>query len=306
MVVVASIHGPGPIVGRGEGVPYPRYGESAHSVVEQLRSRVADVAAGGFDGLDRVVRSLPAGAARNALDCARLQLEARRTHRPVWERLELNPPRTVATAATLTLGSAAETDAQLTTFSGRSQLKVKLSRDIEADMRRLERIRVSHPQAQIWVDGNEGWTLQSLSRFAESLRGLGVELIEQPIPEADDLELRHYAGPIPLCADESCRGEPDAVDALADRYQAVNVKLDKSGGLSFAVETIKKARLHSLKVMIGSMVCTSLSIGPALLVAQAADWVDLDGAWFLDRDRVDRVRYAANGEIAANDWGLGG
>lgn len=285
-VVVATVRR-GDAVGRGECVPYGRYGESVDGVVAALEALAPHVA----DGLTREVLGglLPAGAARNALDCALWDLEAKETGVPVWRRAGLDDvPAPVATAVTVGLDTPAAMADKAAGYADWPLLKVKVGADDVLD--RLAAVRSAAPLPRLIVDANEGWALAQLRDLLPDLAALRVDLIEQPLPAGDDAGLADLAPLVPLCADESAH-TADGLDALVGRYQAVNIKLDKTGGLTEALRLRDAARAHGLAVMIGCMVGTSLGMAPALLLAAGAQFVDLDGPLMLREDRSGGLRY---------------
>lgn len=277
------------LVGRGEAVPYARYGESLEASAAALTALADGVAA----GLDRAAlrRMLPPGAARNALDCALWDLEAKLSGVPVWRAAGLTqPPRPLLTCYTLSLDApeimaAAAADA---VAAGRPLLKMKLTGD--GDLARVRAVRQAAPAARLTVDANEGWSLDHLIAFGPVFADLGVELIEQPLPAEQDEALRGFVCPVPLAADESCR-DLASLGRLRGLYRAINVKLDKTGGLTEGLELLAAARADGFQVMIGCMVATSLAMAPALLLAQGAEWADLDGPLLLAQDRDPALRY---------------
>ncbi|MFH1572300.1 MAG: N-acetyl-D-Glu racemase DgcA [Gemmatimonadota bacterium] len=284
-VVVVELR-EGQWVGRGECVPYPRYGETVAGVmgaVEQLAGPLRQ-------GLDRdgLQLLLPAGAARNAVDCALWELEARRAGTTVAALLGRPAPEPVVTAYTLSLDTPEKMGRAALAHAQRSLLKVKLSGD--GDLERVAAIRENAPDPQLIVDANEGWSPEVVEEYAAALAAHGVALIEQPLPAGRDGALARMEHPVPLCADESCHTAAD-IDGLAERYEAVNLKLDKSGGLTEALRLLNRARAAGLEIMVGCMVGTSLSMAPAVLLAQGADYVDLDGPLLLARDRTPGLRY---------------
>ncbi len=288
-VVVAEIEDDGR-VGRGECVPYARYGETVAGVVAALEECAEAITAGlSIDALQTV---LPAGAARNALDCALWDLAAKAAGRRAWNLAGLAPPEPVQTAETISLdrpeAMAADAAALAAGTGARALLKIKLGAD--AVVERVAAVRAAAPTARLIVDANEGWTLTMLERFSRPLQDLGVEMIEQPLPAGEDAALAGLRSPIVLCADESCHGVAD-LDRLAG-YGMVNVKLDKTGGLTGALDLVAAAHARGLAVMIGCMVATSLAMAPAMLLAAAAGIVDLDGPLWLADDRIPSVRYA--------------
>jgi L-alanine-DL-glutamate epimerase-like enolase superfamily enzyme len=272
--------------GRGECVPYARYDETAASVLAALKAMMTPLSR----GLDRaeLQRAMPAGAARNALDCAFWDLEAKRAGVPVHELAGLPAPRAVTTAYTISLGTP-ETRAQAArAAAGRALLKIKLGGP--GDPERIAAVRVAAPHAELIVDANEGWTAGNLADNLAACAKAGVTLVEQPLPAGGDAPLADLARPIPVCADESVHDRM-SLAALAGRYDAVNIKLDKTGGLTEALAMAAEAERLKFQVMVGCMVATSLSMAPVMLVAQRARVVDLDGPLLLAKDRPDGLRY---------------
>lgn len=286
-VVVATIEDAAGRAGRGEGVPYRRYGETAEGVMAAMDSAARAVA----DGADRawLQEALPPGAARNALDCALWDLEARRAGRPVWDLAGLPAPGPVTTCFTLSLDAPEAMGARARANAGRPLLKIKLGA-CPGDLERLRAVRAGAPRARLVVDANEGWSLDDYLCLAPCLAELGVELIEQPLPEGDDEALEGLARPVPVCADESCH-DCASLNGLRGRYDLVNIKLDKAGGLTEALALRAAAAAAGFGLMVGMMVSTSLSVAPALLVAQGARVVDLDGPLLLARDRPGGMTY---------------
>ena len=285
-VVVATVDDGG-CQGRGECVPYRRYGESVAQVVAAIEA---------FDGpFDRqaLLTEVPAGAARNAIDCALWELESRRSKRPAWQLAGVDRPVDVVTAFTLSLESAAEMGWRAAAERDRPLLKLKLgSPDVAADIDRLHAVRENAPDARLIVDANEGWAFADLQRFVPAAVATRVELIEQPLAERADSVLAGYRPAVPLGADESIR-DGSNLAAIAERYSVVNIKLDKTGGLTQALALAAAARSHGLDVMLGCMVATSLAMAPALLLAGEAKFVDLDGPLLLARDRSPGLGYGA-------------
>lgn len=279
-VVVAEV-AEGPHVGRGEATPVYYRGEDAGSALAAVLARAGDVALGATraDLLDL----MPPGAARNALDAALFDLEAKRTGRRVWQMLGLPEPRPLLTAYTISLGDPAAMEAAARAAAGRELLKVKLGAG-EGDLERARAVRRGAPGARIIVDANGGWAGEDIERMAHGLSGLGVELIEQPLPAGGDAELAHVRSPVPLCADESCH-DRSSLDGIVGRYRMVNVKLDKAGGLTEALALVRACRRLGLGIMAGSMLATSLGIAPAFFVAMQASHADLDGPLLLAEDR---------------------
>jgi L-alanine-DL-glutamate epimerase-like enolase superfamily enzyme len=284
-VVLAELLQDG-VRGRGECVPYARYGESTDSVVATLEPFIDRVAQGLTR--DRLQEVLPPGAARNALDCAFWDLAAKREGRPVYELAGLPPPHPLITAFTISLGTP-ETMAQAARHAAaRPLLKIKLGAD--GDRERIAAVRAAVPDAELIVDANEGWNPQNLRDNLDACARAGVTLVEQPLPaDADDF-LAGLGRSVPVCADESAHARSSLI-GLVGKYDAVNIKLDKTGGLTEALAMAADARSLGLSIMTGCMVATSLSMAPALLVAQAAQVVDLDGPLLLARDRADHLHY---------------
>ncbi len=273
-------------IGRGECVPYARYGETVDGVIaaiEGLRPRIEN-------GLDRIglQELLPPGAARNALDCAYWDLEAKRAGQPVWELAGLSPPDAVTTAYTLSLDTPEAMGRAAAANAARPLLKLKLAGP--DDLARVEAVRAKAPGARLIVDANEGWSLDDYVALAPRLAALGVVLIEQPLAAGQDAPLAGVPRPVPVCADESCHAT-DSLAELAGRYDAVNIKLDKTGGLTEALELKQAALAQGFQIMVGCMLATSLAMAPAILVAQGAAFVDLDGPLLLKRDRPEGLRY---------------
>ena len=274
------------VVGRGECVPYARYGETVDSVIEAIQ----DIAADLRHGLDRIALQdrLPAGAARNALDCALWDLEARRTGIPVWRLAGLAAPQPMITAYTLSLGEPDEMRARAAENAHRPLLKVKLGSS--GDLPRIRAVREGAPDAVIIVDANEGWSAQEYAALAPEFVRLGVALVEQPFPADADAALAGIDRVLPVCADESCH-DSATLARLVGKYDAINIKLDKTGGLTEALRLKAQARAAGFGIMVGCMLGTSLSMAPAQLLAQDAGYVDLDGPLLLARDREGAIRY---------------
>ncbi len=274
-------------LGRGECVPYARYGESVESVTGQVRT--AQPAIEG--GADRTALAalLPPGAARNALDCALWDLEAKIAGEPVWARAGLAPPEPVTTAYTLSLDMPERMGEAARAAADRPLLKLKLGGDAR-DLDRIRAVRAAAPGARIIVDANEAWTIDVYEELTPHLQALGVALIEQPFPAGEDAALASLPHPVPVCADESCHVTGDLA-RLRGLYDVVNIKLDKTGGLSEALALRAAAREAGFGVMVGCMVGTSLAMAPAFLVAQGADFTDLDGPLLLARDREPGIPY---------------
>ena len=287
VVVVAEIEADG-VTGRGECVPYARYGERVSGVMETIEGCIGPLTRGLTRlGLQKL---LPPGAARNALDCALWDLEAKLSGRSAAELAGIPPPHPVQTAFTLSLASPEAMAAAARKAAPYPLLKLKLGGDGDAE--RLAAIREAVPNARLIADANEAWHVADLEHLFLAAKKAGVELIEQPLPAGEDEPLAHADRIIPICADESVHDRVSLAH-LAGRYDAVNIKLDKTGGLTEALATAREARKLGLKIMVGSMVATSLAIAPALLLAQDADWVDLDGPLLLERDRDPGLTYVS-------------
>jgi len=273
-------------VGQGECVPYARYDETLDSVTAQIGSVPGDIDRRALQDV------LPAGAARNAVDCALWDLEAKRAGQRVWQIAGLAAPGPEITAYTLSLDTPEAMQAAARSHAQRPLLKIKLG--TPDDMPRLEAVRRGAPQARIIVDANEGWTAELYADLAPHLQRLGVALVEQPLPAGQDAALDGLDRPVPLCADESCHDRA-SLAALQGRYDMVNIKLDKTGGLTEALALRDAARAAGFGVMVGCMVGSSLAMAPAVLVAQGAEIVDLDGPLLLAEDRAVPLRYDAAG-----------
>jgi L-Ala-D/L-Glu epimerase / N-acetyl-D-glutamate racemase len=329
----------GPHRGRGECVPYARYGETVDRVIDSIRSlaigrrgeqpppergrSASSPAPGGDrqsasdpfpdsgsrsdpplsgesgtrldhfllpDEFDRtaLAEALPAGAARNALDCALWDLEAKRSGRPVHELIGLPPPHPLVTAYTISLSTPETMAAAAEVARARPLLKIKLG--APGDAERIAAVRQAAPDSALIVDANEGWRANDLESNIAACAAAGVRLIEQPLPAGDDATLAGIAHPVPLCADESVHDRAN-LEGLRGRYDAVNIKLDKTGGLTEALAVAEHARAQGFAIMVGSMVSTSLAIAPALLLAQGAPYVDLDGPLLLTSDRLFGLVY---------------
>lgn len=276
----------GTFTGRGECVPYARYGETLESVSDQI------LGAGSPASRIELAERLPAGAARNAMDCALWDLEAKRAGKRVWELAGLAAPGPELTAFTLSLDAPEKMEAAAARNAHRPLLKIKLG--TPADMPRLEAVRRGAPRSRIIVDANEGWTAEVYSDLAPHLLRLGVEMVEQPLPAGHDQMLAEIARPLPVCADESCHDRAKLAD-LKGKYDAVNIKLDKTGGLTEALALRDAALAEGYRIMVGCMVGSSLGMAPAVLVAQGASWTDLDGPLLLAEDRAAPLTYDAEG-----------
>jgi len=276
----------GGLTGRGECVPYARYGETLDSVTAQIE--------GLPEGIDRhrLQEVMDPGAARNAVDCALWDLEAKRAGKRAWHLAGLPAPGPMVTAYTLSLDTPEAMRDQAAKHAHRPLLKIKLG--TPDDMARLEAVREGAPQARIIVDANEGWTAEIYEDLAPHLVRLGVALVEQPLPAGADEMLAEIERPLPVCADESCHDRASLTD-LAGKYDVINIKLDKTGGLTEALALRDLARSKGYGIMVGCMVGSSLAMAPAVLVAQGAMVVDLDGPLLLAEDRAHPLHYDAAG-----------
>ncbi|CCV14152.1 N-acetyl-D-Glu racemase DgcA [Mesorhizobium sp. STM 4661] len=286
--------------GRGECVPYKRYGETMDGVraaIEAMRGQIAG-------GIDRaaLLDAMPAGAARNAIDCALWDLEAKAGGRPVATRIGSAPLRVLETAYTLSLGEPEAMAAQARANAARPLLKVKIGGD--NDIARIRAVREAAPASRIILDANEGWSDDNIVENLAFAAEHGIALIEQPLPAGRDGILNRIAHPVPICADESVHEAKD-LGSLAGLYDAVNIKLDKAGGLTAALALRDRARELGFGVMVGCMVGTSLAMAPAVLLAQDADFVDLDGPLLLARDRLPGLVYRGS-LVSPPDTGLWG
>ena len=276
----------GGVTGRGECVPYARYGETLESVTAEIMSLPDQVTRAALYDL------LPAGAARNAVDCALWDLEAKRTGKPVWQLAGLPQPGPEITAYTLSLDSPEKMQAQAAQNTHRPTLKIKLG--TPDDMPRLEAVRIGAPRTKIIIDANEGWSAEVYADLAPHLVRLGVALVEQPLPAGEDDALLGMERPVPVCADESCHDRA-SLAALKGKYDVVNIKLDKTGGLTEALALRDAALAQGYQVMVGCMVGSSLAMAPATLVAQGAMVTDLDGPLLLAEDRENALTFDAAG-----------
>jgi len=277
--------------GRGEGVALARYKQSAAWGLAQIESLKS------VPSLDRqqIQHLLSAGAARNALDCALWDVEAKASGKRVWELANIPIVRAVETSFTISLNTPAAMATAAKANANTPILKLKLGGD-NLDLPRVEAVHEAARAARLLIDANESWSPSHYRNIVPALNGLGVELIEQPFPANADEVLETLDHPVPVCADESCHTSAD-LRRLTNRYEVLNVKLDKTGGLTEALLLSERARESGFKLLIGCMVCTSLGIAPARLLASAADYVDLDGPLLLAGDRHHRLSYQA-GKIA--------
>lgn len=282
-VVVAEISH-GEHVGRGESVPYAHYGESVASVLDEIEALRNDISTGM--GRDELQARIGAGAARNALDAALWDLESRIGDVPVWKQLARPRHIPLVTALTVTLDTPQEMGKAASRIADARLIKIKVGADDPVE--RVEAVRRAAPSAKLIVDPNESWTIDILRNVQPALEHASVSLLEQPLPADADDALLEFSGRIPICADESCHTTAD-LPRLRNRYQAINIKLDKTGGLTEAWRLLHAARANGFGVMVGCMICSSLSIAPALEVAREADFIDLDGPLWLEHDHTGGV-----------------
>jgi len=283
-------------VGWGECVPYARYGESLESVTQEIKQLPESLTRAELQDV------LGAGAARNAVDCALWDLEAKQAGQRVWDMIGVNDPRPCVTAFTLSLDSPENMRLSAAKHAHRPLLKIKLG--TPDDMARLEAVRAGAPTSEIIVDANEGWSAEVYSELAPHLLRLGVSMVEQPLPAGADELLDEIARPLPVCADESCH-DTATLAGLAGKYDMVNIKLDKTGGLTEALKLNETARAQGYAVMVGCMVGSSLAMAPATIVAQGAQVVDLDGPLLLAEDRANALKFDDDGvhPPVASLWG---
>lgn len=280
--VVTVIYEKDGIIGRGECVPYARYDETLESVTKQIEDLP--------DNIDKetLQETLPPGAARNAVDCALWDFECKKLDQRIWETANIQKPEKNITAYTLSLDEPENMFKQAEKNSNRPLLKIKLG--TPNDMPRLEAVRKGAPNSEIIVDANEGWDAEVYSQLAPKLVKLGVKLVEQPLPADEDDDLIGLPRPLPICADESCH-DRKSLEKLIGKYDFVNIKLDKTGGLTEALLLKNKALEAGFKIMVGCMVGSSLAMAPATLIAQNATFVDLDGPLLLAQDRQHGLLY---------------
>ncbi len=301
VVVVAELND-GAHRGCGEAVPYGRYGETPEGVVAAIET-MRPALRGGLDR-SSLQQAMPAGAARNALDCAFWDLSAKQTGRRVFDLAGLAAPKPLVTAYTISLASPEAMAAAAERAAARPLLKVKLGAGDGDDVKRIAAVRRVAPQAELIVDANEGWRDDTIERNLAGCAEAGVTLIEQPLPEGKDAVLSRIKRPIPICADESVHDRA-SLGALSGKYDAINIKLDKTGGLTEALALAAEAERCGFKLMVGCMVATSLAMAPAMLVAQRAAVVDLDGPLLLAQDRACGLRYLGSTAYPAEPalWG---
>ncbi len=288
--------------GQGECVPYKRYYESVESVLAQIVA-VKDEFADSIEHLAALLAQMPAGAARNGLDCALWDLKAKFYAKPVWQLLNLPQPKPCTTCFTISLGTADEmAEAAKNAAQKYPILKLKLGGD--GDAQRMMAVRKAAPNAIIVADANEGWAPEQFDELMQAAFDAKLALIEQPLPASNDEMLRTAKRLVPVCADESLHVSSD-LQHLIGKYDAVNIKLDKAGGLTEALKIVEMAKAHKFQIMIGCMLATSLAMAPAMLLTANADFVDLDGPLLLEQDRAGGLRFDGAQILPpqANLWG---
>lgn len=298
-VVVATLSD-GTFTGQGECVPYRRYGET----IEGVMSDIEGLRPALLQGLDRkgLQVALPAGAARNALDCALWDLECKRAGRRAWDLAGLPEPLDVVTAYTLSLDTPEKMGEAALAAASRPLLKLKLAGPEDLD--RVAAVRANAASARLIVDANEGWDIEAYRKLAPKLAELGVAMIEQPLPAGADDALRGEARPVPLCADESCH-DRTSLPKLTGKYDLINIKLDKTGGLTEALALRQEAEMAGYRIMVGCMMATSLAMAPAMLVAQGVEVTDLDGPLWMAHDRENALQFEGSRMLppSAKLWG---
>ncbi len=285
VVVTAEIR-EGVFIGRGECRPYARYGETPESVIAVIEAIRQDLQ----EGLERdeLGHYLAPGAARNAIDCALWDLAAQRAGQPVWQLAGLSPPQPLITAYTLSVDSPENLAATAKSQMGRHLLKLKLAG--QDDLQCIAAVRANAPAARLIIDANEAWSQREYEELTPELVRLGVEMLEQPFPAGSDACLSSLPKLLPVCADESCH-DSNSLDRLTGLYDVVNIKLDKTGGLTEAMRMKAAARQRGFEIMVGCMVGTSLAMAPAFFLAQDARYVDLDGPLLLAKDRLSGLHF---------------
>ena len=299
-VVVVELTGEDGIRGWAECVPYPRYDETVDGVIAQIQEQSNRIASGL--SREELRATMPSGAARNALDCALWDLEAKRAGVRVWELAGLPTPEPCITAETIGIDTPEAMGAAAAELRNAPLLKVKLGPD--AVLTRMTTVRENAPAPRIIIDPNESWAIDLLADVAQPLNLLGVEMIEQPLKAGEDDALADFNSPVPICADEACH-TADGLPALKAKYQMINVKLDKTGGLTEAIHLTRAAKELGFGVMIGCMVGTSLAMAPATLLGAYAEFVDLDGPLLMKQDRDHGLDFT-DGMVSAPEAALWG
>lgn len=299
--VIVTVVSDGHYYGWGEAVPYARYKESIESVGQQLWGLQKKFVDANVTH-EELIGQLEPGSARNALDCAMWDLRAKQTGKNVNELIGFQPPESCTTAQTLSIDTPDMMQQEAKILTSAPLVKVKL--DSELVIQKMQAVYDVCPNSQFIVDANEGWTLDVLERVTPSLKAMNVVLIEQPLPAKDDLLLKSFDSPIPLCADESCHTS-EHIEHLSKCFDFINIKLDKSGGLSEAIKLYRQAKLRDMGIMVGCMVGTSLAMAPAFCIGNGADFIDLDGPLLVNQDRINGFSFKS-GEMSASDkllWG---
>ncbi|MEX0297512.1 MAG: N-acetyl-D-Glu racemase DgcA [Kordiimonas sp.] len=286
------------IVGRGEATGVYYLGETGASMLADAEKIKDDLAAGS--GRAKLQQLLPAGGARNAIDCALWDLEVKKAGSSIWESVGFRPTETI-TVNTVSIGTP---NAMAVSAKGLNTSKIKVKLNGDMPLERIAAVIEARPDAEVVVDVNQGWTFKQLVDLAPKFRDLGVKMIEQPLPRGSDDDLEGYDAPLPICADESCLHTGE-LEAASRKYSMINIKLDKTGGLTEALALAKAARAKGLGLMVGNMTGTSLGMAPAYVVAQLCDFVDLDGALFLKDDRPHAMFYDDGfvGGLVPELWG---
>jgi L-Ala-D/L-Glu epimerase len=279
--------------GRGEACPTRRYGQTLQSITRELEAFRSQIEPGVSRG--DIHKMFSKGAARNALDCALWDLECKRSGKTIWELTGLDRPDDLPTVITITLDTPEKMAEQASKFRDWPVFKLKLG--AAGDLERVQAVHDAVPSARLIADINEGWTAQQLADFMTPLAHLGVELLEQPLPAAEDDALKELKSPIPLAADESFH-DVRSIEKVLGKYQVINIKLDKTGGLSEALRVVEAARRHKLRLMTGCMLGTSLAMAPGFVIASQCEFIDLDGPVSMVKDREHGMQYA-RGRVAA-------
>lgn len=278
-------------VGRGEGTGSYYLGEDPTTISRQIEEVRSEIEAGITP--EHVQSLLPRGGARNAVDCALWDLACKQQSQSIWQLLEIEPHELV-TVATIGVATAEDMAAQASAWAQYPALKIKLDNDSPLD--KVGAIRQARPDASLVIDVNQGWSMAELVTYAPAMAALGVEMIEQPLARGGDNELRGYHSPVPLGADESCLGLAD-LEQACEKYDVINIKLDKCGGLSEALAIVDRARELGKKLMVGNMTGSSLSMAPSSVIGQWCDFVDIDGPLLLERDIEHGLEYRAGGLV---------
>lgn len=276
-------------IGQGECTPTARYGETPESVQAMLEAVRADVEAGLSH--DDLQQRLPAGAARNVLDCALWRLDAARTHQTLWQKSQCPQPPSVVTAETLSLDTQENMALAAAEAVSRGAILLKIKLDRDAVLEKVAAIRAAAPRATLIIDANEAWSGLDLESLLVALKAFSIAMVEQPLPAGQDHDLQRFRHPIPVCADESCHTRADIAE-LRDRYEMVNIKLDKCGGLTEALAMVEAARAQNMRIMVGCMLGSSLAMEAALPVAVNAEFIDLDGPIWLAADSSPFLSYS--------------